>query len=112
VAYTVALLLIIPLIAGPTLLRDAASFGYSSLWHLRERPHYDASRRLHSEQLQDFYVPASVTHITSYWPARDHPANINDGIDLLRRHLQAGDRVTTIAYTNPFTFALGLAAGA
>jgi hypothetical protein len=108
VAYTTALLLILPLIAGPTMVRDIGSFGYSSLWHLRERQQFDPSRRMHSATLRDFDVPASVTHVTSYWPARDHPANINDGIDLLRRHLQPGDRVTTIAYTNPFTFALGL----
>jgi len=98
----------LPLFAGGILGPDLASLGYATLWNLRDRPHFDSSRTLHSERLRDFRVPASTRHITAYWAARDHPARINDGIDLLRRHLQAGDRVTTIAFANPFSFALGL----
>jgi len=106
--YATSLLVMLPLFAGGILGRDLASLGYATLWNLRERPHFDRSRLLHSERLADLRVPASTQHMTSYWPARDHPANINDGIDLLVRHLQAGDRVTTIAFANPFSFALGL----
>jgi hypothetical protein len=108
VAYMTTLLLILPLVAGPIFAKDLASYSYAVIWNLKQRQEYDPSRRLHSAALRDFYVPASTTHITSYWPAREHPTNINDGIDLLRRHLQPGDRVTTIAYANPFSFALGL----
>jgi hypothetical protein len=92
----------------PILARDLASCSYALLWNLKNRSSFDPSRSLHSAALADFRVPASTTHITGYWPARDHPANINDGIDLLRGHLIPGDRVTTLAYANPFSFALGL----
>jgi hypothetical protein len=72
------------------------------------RPAIDASRRMHSRPLGDFLVPAGTNHLTAYWPSRDHPAKINEGIDLIRRHLSPGDRITAIAFTNPFSFALGL----
>jgi hypothetical protein len=85
-----------------------ASFAYAAVWNVKSRPAYAASRRLHSPRLQDFIIPESTQHITAYWPARDHPAMINNGIDLLQRHLRKGDRVTTLALTNPFSFALGL----
>ncbi len=108
VAYAASLLLVLPLICGLILGRDLASFAYVAEWNLIERPHYDPTRILHSERLLDFRVPATTAHITSYWPARDHPANINDGIDLLRRNLRPGERVTTLAHANPFSFALGI----
>jgi hypothetical protein len=106
--YATSLLVMVPLFAGGILAADIASLGYATLWNLREAPQFDPARLLHSERLRDFRVPAAATHITSYWLARDHPGNINDGIDLLRRNLQSGDRVTTIAFANPFSFALGL----
>lgn len=49
---------------------------------------------------------AKLTHIAA--AARDNPAGINDGIDLLNGHLEKGDRVTTIANSKPLSFALGL----
>jgi len=106
--YATSLLVMLPLFAGSILVADIASLGYATLWNLREAPHFDPSRLLHSERLRDFRVPAAASHVTSYWLASDHPGNINDGIDLLRMNLQSGDRVTTIAFANPFSFALGL----
>jgi hypothetical protein len=107
-AYIVSLMIILALAAFPILFRDVSSFAYSVRWNFFERRSFDPSRRFHSAALQDLRVPASTSHIGSYWPARDHPANINEGIDLLRRHLLPGDSVTTIAFANPFSFALGL----
>ncbi|HXW13759.1 MAG TPA: hypothetical protein VEN79_04550 [Terriglobia bacterium] len=107
-AYTASLVLMLPIFCGTILARDLASCAYVVAWDVERRPVFDASRRLHSVRLRDFYVPASTEHSTAYWLASDHPAKINDGIDLLRRYLQKGDRVTTIAFTNPFSFALGL----
>jgi hypothetical protein len=107
-AYLASVLIILPLVAGGILARDVASLVYATLWDITERPHSDSSRLLHSRYLKDFLVPASTSHVTAYWLARDHAANINDGIDLIRRHLTKDDRVTTLAFTNPFSFALGL----
>jgi hypothetical protein len=107
-AYMASVLIVIPLVAGAIALKDAASFSYATLWNIEADTHFDPSRYIHSQYLRDFRVPSSTDHITAYWPARDHPANINDGIDLLRRHVSAGDKVTALAYSNPFSFALGL----
>jgi hypothetical protein len=107
-AYTASLALLLPLLCGAILIRDMASSAYAVAWDVVKRPAFDPSRRLHSTGLRDFYVPASTTHMTAYWPARDYPAKINDGIDLLKSNLQSGDRVTTIAFANPFSFALGI----
>ena len=106
--YAASALLLLPVFCGAILARDLASFGYSAVWSMRERPAYPQARHLHSARLQDFFVPESTSHITAYWPASEHPRRINDGIDLLRAHLKDGDTVTTIALANPFSFALGL----
>jgi hypothetical protein len=102
-----ALMVLVPVFCGTILMRDVAAFSYSVAWNALTRPSIEPSRRFHSAALRDFFVPANTGHITDYWAARDHPARINEGIDLLRKHLRRGDRVTAIAYTNPFSFALG-----
>ena len=107
VAHTGSLALLIPILFGSILLHDSVSFAYAVVWDFMRRPTVQSSQKFHSLALRDFIVPASTDHVTDYWLAREHPAKINDGIDLLRRHLQAGDRITTIDYGNPFSFALG-----
>ncbi len=109
VANTASLVLLIPVLFGSILVHDLVSFAYTVAWDIARRPEIASSQKFHSYPLRDFYVPAGTNHITDYWPARVHPARINDGIDLLRRHLQNGDRITTIDYCNPFSFALGTA---
>jgi len=94
---------------GMILARDLASLAYVVAWDVENRPVLAASQLLHSVNLRDFYVPPTTMQNTSYWSSRDHPAKINDGIELLKRHLQKDDRVTTVAFANPFSFALGLA---
>jgi len=107
-AHTASVVLMLPIFCGTIIARDLASCAYAVAWDVGKRPIFPAWRRLHSVSLGDFYVPASTEHMTAYWPARDHSARINDGIDLLQKYLQKGDRVTTIAFANPFSFALGL----
>jgi hypothetical protein len=106
--YTLALAIGLPLLGGGTFGRDAASLAYTAGWHVLEKASFDASRRLHSASLSEFLVPASTEHVTAYWLARDHPANVNDGIDLLRKHVTAKSRVSCLALANPFSFALEL----
>jgi hypothetical protein len=108
IAYGACALLLLPIFGGVILARDAASCGYSLAWQFFRRPAFASARRIHSADLSDFYVPPSTTHMTAYWAARDYPDDINDGIALLQRSMQKGDRLTTIALTNPFNFALSL----
>lgn len=103
-----SLAIVVPIFCGTILARDVAAVAYASAWDIMRRPTIDASRRLHSPALRDFLVPAGTNHITAYWPARDHSARINEGIDLLRKHLEPDDRITALAFTNPFSLALGV----
>ena len=102
------LLVCLPFFYGNILIRDAASLSYSFSWKAMRGPSFNESRRLHSEALSDFFVPDSTNHETAYWLAREHPANINDGLDLLRKHLDSNSRIACIAFANPFSFALKL----
>jgi hypothetical protein len=106
--HAASVLLVLSLFCLPILARDIASFSYSSAWNLVRRPSFDASRRIRAGPLRDLLVPASTQHITEYWPARDFPLRINEGLDLLRRHLSKGDTVTVMGFTDPFSFALGI----
>lgn len=106
--YVVSMSFLLPVLCGTILARDIASCAYDVAWHALRRPLYADSRRMQSVTLRDFYVPQSTKRITAYWPSRDHPDRINDGIELLRQHSGPNDRVITIAFANPFSFALGL----
>jgi hypothetical protein len=91
------------------LAQDAGAFAEAATWDIEKRPSFDASRQLHAGPLRDFRVPAEGTKlIDAYWYTRDFPYKMNDGLDLLRKHLSADDRVTTFGYTDPFSFAFGL----
>jgi hypothetical protein len=105
--YIISLLLMLPIFCGPILARDAASSAYVITWDITKRPAFPEFQRMHSVHLRNFYVPSSSDHITAYWPAREYPARINDGIDLLQKYIRKSDRLTTIALTNPFSFAVG-----
>ena len=65
------------------------------------------SRRIHSVNLRDFYATDLIKN-TAYWSVDDFPAELNDGIDLLRANVRPGDGVTTVAYVDPFSVALGM----
>jgi hypothetical protein len=107
--YTASLVLMLPIFGGTILARDVASCAYVIGWDVARRPAFAESQRMHSASLRDFYVPPSSGHTTVYWPAREYPARINDGIDLLQKYWQKNDRVTTIGYADPFSFAMGSA---
>ncbi len=101
------LVLLVPVFSFPILACEAASCGYVVAWDLLIRPHFDPSRRIHSVNLRDFYATDLIKN-TAYWSVDDFPAELNDGIDLLRANVRPGDGVTTVAYVDPFSVALGM----
>ncbi|MFI7672254.1 hypothetical protein [Actinophytocola sp. NPDC049390] len=93
--------------AGPVAARDAVSLGNSAAQHATVTdPPRDS--RLAAPHLRDFVVPAHSTWQTAYRTANQVPDMLNDGFALLRRHVRPTDTVTTVALTNPFSFALSL----
>lgn len=107
-AYVISAMLLVPVFCVSILARETASCGYTIAWDLIKRPYYEPSRRMHSANLRDFYIPL-IERVILYWPVAEEPERINEGIDMLRANLRKGDQVTTIAYVDPFSFALGVA---
>ncbi|HEX6354917.1 hypothetical protein [Actinophytocola sp.] len=89
----------------PIASRDALSIANSVSYHLSHPPR---DGQLASEHLRDFTVPANSTWETAYRTANQVPGMLNDGMALLRRHIQPTDTVAVVAMTNPFSFALSL----
>ncbi len=106
--YAATVLVLMPIFCGTILAGDLASFAYSAKWNLFSRPTFEASRQIRARPLRDLRVPTTPRHITSYWPASEFPFRINEGLDLVRKHLSQSDRITTIGFTDPFSFAFGL----
>ena len=106
--YLASYLVVLPHFCGKLLFLDATSFSYAVAWDIDKRPLFEDSRRLHAGPLHDLCVPGGLSRINPYWYASDFPAKMNDGLDLLRKHLSGNDRVTTFGYTDPFSIAFGL----
>ncbi len=70
--------------------------------------HPPASQRFDAAPLADFVIPASTSYVTAYRDSRALPAMIDNGLTLLRDNVQPGQTVFTLAYTDPFSIALGL----
>ena len=92
---------------GPVAGKDALGLGKSLASHdyVAAPP---VSQRFAAERLSDFVIPADSQWPTTYRTANAVPSMINDGLGLLRQHISPGDTVVTLAYTDPFSFALSL----
>jgi hypothetical protein len=66
------------------------------------------SQRFDSPNLSDFVIPDNSQWSTAYRTARDVPSMVNDGIAMLRNHIQPTDRVFSVAFGSPFNIAMGL----
>ncbi len=112
-------------LAGATLAPDVASVAYVFAWKLVKAPQAPRGARIHSESLRDMILPPTqnerdlepdrvVEGIRQSDPSRSgftsyrYAQWMNDGIDLLRRHVTARSRVWTLDWYNPFPFALRL----
>jgi len=93
--------------AGPIAAKDALSVGHavSSRDYVAVPP---GSQRIASPNLRDFVVPHDAHWQTAYREANMVPEMINNGVELLRRHANPSDTVSTIGLTDPFSFALSL----
>jgi hypothetical protein len=98
------------LLAGTTVPiagREALALGHaiSDRGYVANPP---ASQRFDAAPLSDFVIPASTSYVTAYRDSRALPAMIDNGLTLLRDNVQRGQTVFTLAYTDPFSMALGL----
>lgn len=103
----VGVLALLVVTTGPIVGKDALGLGKAAMQR-DQVEQVPASQRFASERLRDFSVPADAGWQTAYRTANAVPGMINDGLALLRAHLEPGDEVFTLALTDPFSFALGL----
>jgi len=92
---------------GPIVGEDSLGLGKAvALRGYDARP--PATQRFDARLLHDFVIPADAQWQTAYRTAHNLPAMIDNGLSLLRRNIRPGDSVFTLAYTDPFSVALGL----
>jgi hypothetical protein len=89
-------------------VKDIWSIGNSLIGSAYASAAENQKQRFDSPRLHDFLIPANSRWDTSYWEADKVPAAINDGLQLMRRHVDKNDKVVVLALTDPFSFALGL----
>jgi len=106
--YLWGLVFVVSIFFGNVFLKDTLSLTYSVLWKEYRLSSVPITQRFQSETLRDFVIPQTSDWKTAYWRAKYVPNRINDGLDLLRRHVSADSKVFAFALTNPFSFALEL----
>lgn len=98
----------IPFLCGHIMYKDMLSLAYATKRNAYKTSLITQSQRFQSKSLQDFVIPESAEWRTAYGRAKNVPARINDGIRLLRRYVKEDSRIYTLAFANPFPFALQL----
>lgn len=106
--YLLTLAIGLPLLAGHTLAKDVLSVAHATRWRDYKASSASAAQRFESVAIADFVVPHTSEWRTAYWRAKEVPDRINDGLRLLRRHVSYDSRIFTMAFANPFPFALQL----
>ena len=101
--YLYSILIIIPFLAGPILIKDLGSIAYSAFWHQVKLPHMAESQRFQSKTLSDFAIPEPVAKLVQVFPQK-----INDGLFLLRKYVSSDHRIFVFDFSNIFFFALEL----
>ena len=96
-------------VAGPIMLRDAKSIwvGYQSRDYAGLAP---AHQIFDSPSMRDFVIRHDAYWVTEYWETSQLPRRINDGLELMRRTVGPDSTILTLAFSNPFPFALELPA--
>ena len=108
ISYGITFLLTLVAFAGPIMVNDGLSLVFTSEWREYRLSTASVGQRFNSAALADFVIPASSDYLTAYVRAKYVPAQINDGLQLLRGHIASRSKIFTVALTNPFAFALGL----
>jgi hypothetical protein len=108
--YKLGLLLIIPWCCGTTLLRDMGSVAYSAAWSKLEKPKAGREDQIASPAFRDFFVLKWSNSGVQSEGIRigEYSAKINDGLQMLKRHVNKQSHVMALDFGNPFNYALGL----
>ena len=109
ITYLYNLVVIIPLLFGIIFIKDIGSIAYSAMWNRSQLSSLPELQKIKSPFLASFVIPASpIIRSFSAEPGNSYPQEVNDGLMLLRKHISKDSRVFTLAFSNPFSFALEL----
>jgi len=113
-------------LAGVIIVHGSLSVAYSFVWHWLRADHLPTAAMVDSPTMGDVLLPpradearladrqAVIASILQRDPDQPDPSSYqyacwtNDGLDLLRRHVDAKSRVFVMDWVNPFSFALEL----
>ena len=89
-------------------VKDILSIGNSLAGSVYTAAAENRQQRFDAPRLHDFLIPATSPWKTAYWEAGREPEAINDGLQLIRRHIDKKDRIVVLAVTDPFSLPLDL----
>ena len=88
--------------------RDALSIADTTAMRAYRVAEAPAGQRLTAERLQNFVIPHTSTHATQIWRGAALPPRVNDGLELLREHVDGDARLMVFALSDVFSFPLSL----
>lgn len=88
--------------------RDALSIAHTTAMRAYRVAEAPAGQRLTAARLHDFVIPHTSMHRTQFWRSGAVPARVNDGLGLLRRHIDENARLMVFALSDVFSFPLSL----
>jgi len=109
--YLFGAIILVPLLIGPLLGKDAAAIMNASVLHVSQKASAAGTQTFQSRTLQDFVIAGDrsvISDIAPNQPAVVYPGQINDGMRLLRKYVTQRSRIMTMDFSNPFPFALEL----
>jgi hypothetical protein len=106
--YVLCFVLIFFVFLGRIAWKDAYSLVNMIAWNEYRIAQGPAPQHFEAEPLRDFVIPATSEWRTAYSRAKQVPARVNDGLALIRRHVPRQRKILVLAFTDPFSFALGL----
>jgi hypothetical protein len=88
--------------------RDALSIADTTAMRAYRVAEAPAGQRLAAPRLHNFVIPHTSAHATQIWRGAVLPPRVNDGLGLLRQHVDGDARLMVFALSDMFSFPLSL----
>jgi hypothetical protein len=88
--------------------RDALSIADTTAMRAYRLAEAPAEQRLTAARLHNFVIPHTSTHPTQIWRGAVMPPRVNEGLELLRQHVDGDARLMVFALSDLFSFPLSL----
>jgi hypothetical protein len=102
----ISYVIIVVVFFGNIFRKDVRSLTNAIEWHQYRVARGAPTQHFDALPLRDFVIPDTSEYKTAYWRAKQVPSRINDGLALIRGHSSGHEKIFTLAFTDPFSFAL------